>query len=136
MVYFCQMIDVLVLFNPFPPQDPRRLIHMLYMFIITYHCPKGILGLGGKASKNKLKYTCFIIPMTNVLILSVFRTHAQNGCHKVLEIKSTSIFKILALLLFEIKHCICSKTGLHGIHYKDVKMTGASRKRKYSWLCK
>ena len=47
--------------------------------------------------------------MTNVLILSVFRTHAQNGCHKVLEMESTSILKILALLLFENKQCIFSK---------------------------
>ena len=29
------------------PLDPRRPLHMLYMFIATCHCPKGILGLGG-----------------------------------------------------------------------------------------
>ena len=32
------------------PLDPRRPLHMLYMFITTCHCPKVILGLGGKAS--------------------------------------------------------------------------------------
>ena len=34
-------------------------------------------GGGGEASKNKLKDTSFIFPMTNVTILDVFRTHAQ-----------------------------------------------------------
>ena len=37
--------------TPFP-LDPRRPLHMLYMFIATSHCPKGILGQGGKASKT------------------------------------------------------------------------------------
>ena len=44
--------------------------------------------------------------MTNVLILSVFRTHTQNGYQKVLEMKNTSVLNILALLLFENKQCI------------------------------
>ena len=74
---------------------------MLYMFIAIYHCPKGILGLGGKASKNKLKDTNFIFPMTNVTVLSVFRMHAKKEYRKVLEMKSTSILTILALLLLE-----------------------------------
>ena len=42
---------------PPPPPDPRRPLQMLYMFIATCHCPKGIMGLGGKSSKNKLKDT-------------------------------------------------------------------------------
>ena len=37
--------------------------------------------------------------MTNVTILSVFRTHAQNEYRKVLEMKGTYILNILALLL-------------------------------------
>ena len=37
-------------------------------------------GGGGGASKNKLKDTSFIFPMTNVTILGVFRTHAQKEC--------------------------------------------------------
>ena len=62
----------------------------------------GILGLGGgKASKNKLKDASFIFSMTNVTILSIFRTHAQKEYHKVLEMKGTYILNILALLLFE-----------------------------------
>ena len=32
------------------PLDPRRPLHMLYMFIATCHYPKGILGLGGGGS--------------------------------------------------------------------------------------
>ena len=61
---------------PPPPLDPRRPLHMLYICIMTFNCPKGILGLGGKASKNKLKDASFIFSMTNVTILSIFRTHA------------------------------------------------------------
>ena len=59
------------------------------------------LGLGGKASKNKLKDASFIFSMTNITILSIFRTHAQKEYRKVLEMKGTYILNILALLLFE-----------------------------------
>ena len=84
-----------------PPLDPRCPLHMLYICIATFNCPKGILGLGGKASKNKLKDASFIFSMTNVMILSIFRTHAQKEYRKVLEMKGTYILNILALLLFE-----------------------------------
>ena len=70
------------------------------MFLATSHCPKGILGLGGKASKNKLKDTSFIFPMKNVTILGVFPTHAHKEYSKVLEMKSTYILNVLALLFF------------------------------------
>ena len=39
--------------------------------------------------------------MTNVTVLSIFRTHAQKEYRKVLEMKCTYILNILALLLFE-----------------------------------
>ena len=39
--------------------------------------------------------------MTNVTILSIFRTHAQKEYRIVLKIKGTYILNILALLLFE-----------------------------------
>ena len=65
-----------------PPLDPRRPLHMLYICIATFNCPKDILGLGGKASKNKLKDASFIFSMTNVTILSIFRTHAQKEYRK------------------------------------------------------
>ena len=39
--------------------------------------------------------------MTNVTILSIFRTHAQKEYRKVLEMKGTHIQNVLALLLFE-----------------------------------
>ena len=86
---------------PPPPPDPRRPLHMLYICIATFNCPKGILGLGGKASKNKLKDASFLFSMTNVTILSIFRAHAQKEYHKVLEMKGTYILNIFALLLFE-----------------------------------
>ena len=30
-----------------PPLDPSRSLHMLYIYIMTFNCPKGILGQGG-----------------------------------------------------------------------------------------
>ena len=83
------MFDVFLASTTLSPLDPRRPLHMLYIFIATCHCQKGILGLGGKASKNKLKDTSFTFPVTNVTILSIFRTHAQEGYCKVLEMNST-----------------------------------------------
>ena len=38
--------------------------------------------------------------MTNVTILSVFRTHAQYEYDKIWEMKSTPILNILTLLIF------------------------------------
>ena len=88
---------------PPPPLDPRRPLHMLYICIATFNCPKGILGRGGggEASKNKLKDASFIFSMTNVTILSIFRTHAQKEYRIFLEMKGTYILNILELLLFE-----------------------------------
>ena len=72
-----------------------------YTVTIQIQIQKGHLGSrGGKASKNKLKDTSFIFPMTNATILGVFRTHAQKEYGKVWEMKSTPTLNILALLLF------------------------------------
>ena len=101
---FCQIFDVFFrLYNRFPPPplDPRHPLHMLYICIATFNCPKGILGLGGKASKNKLKDASFIFSMANVTILNIFCTHAQKEYRKVCQMKGTYILNILALLLFE-----------------------------------
>ena len=88
---------------PPPPLDPRSPLHMLYICIATFNCPKGILGLGGggEASINKLKDASFIFSMTNVTILSIFRAHAQKEYRKFLEMKGTYILNILEFLLFE-----------------------------------
>ena len=95
---FCQIFDVFFrLYNPFAPLDPRRPLYMLYICIATFNCPKGILGLGGKASKNKLKGASFVFSMTNVTILSIFRAHAQKEYRKVSKMKGTYILNILAL---------------------------------------
>ena len=69
--------------------------------IAIFNCPKGILGLvggggggggrggggggggGGGASKIKMKDANFIFTMTNVTILSIFRTHAQKKYRNV-----------------------------------------------------
>ena len=61
---------------------------------------KGHLRSRGEASKNKLKDTSFIFPMTNVTYLGVVRAHAQKECGKVWEMKSTHILNIVALLFF------------------------------------
>ena len=34
------------------PLDPRRPLHMLYICIAPFNCPKGILGLGGGGGKH------------------------------------------------------------------------------------
>ena len=119
---FCQLFDVFFrLYNPFPPQDPRRPLHMLYICIGTFNYPKGILGLGGKASKNKLKDASFIFSMTDVTILSIFRTHAQKEYRKVLEIKGTYFLNSLPLLVFENLQRIYQNSCLNSTMSKDVK---------------
>ena len=71
---------------------------MLCMYVASsdISLSKVILGLGGKASTNKLKDSNFNFLMTNT---TIFRMHAQVEYLKFLELKSTSIFNILALLL-------------------------------------
>ena len=107
------------------PLDPRRPLHILYICIETFNCPKGILGPGGggggETSKNKLKDSSFIWSMTKVTILSIFRTHAQKEYRKVLEMKGTYILYILALLLFENLQRIYYNSHLNGTQSKDVK---------------
>ena len=99
------MFDVFFgLYNPFPPSPrPEMSFKNVVNVYSGIYLPKGNLEFrgGGGASKNKLKYASFIIPMTNVTTLSIFRTHAQKDYRKTLEMKSTSILNILALLLFE-----------------------------------
>ena len=87
---------------------------MLQMFIATCRCPKGIFGLGGEASTNKLKDTSFIFSMTKVTILIVFRTNAQKEYDKVWEMKRIPITRILAISLFQNQQCIYQKSGLNG----------------------
>ena len=56
------MIDVFFrLYNPFPPLHPRRPLHMLYIYITTFNCPNGILGLGGE---KHLMRRYFWVPKT------------------------------------------------------------------------
>ena len=61
--------------------------------------------------------------MANVTILSIFRTHAQKGYRKVLEMKGTYIPNILALLLFENLQRIYKNYRINGTQSlsKDVK---------------
>ena len=38
--------------TPFP-LDPRRPLHMFYIYILTFNCPKGIFGRGGGGGASK-----------------------------------------------------------------------------------
>ena len=69
--------------------------------------------------------------MTNVTILSIFRTHAERKNHKVSKMKGTYILNILALLLFENLQRIYLNSRLNGTQSKDVKWEGGSRRRKF-----
>ena len=80
---------------PFPP-DQRHPLHMLYMYIGAYHCPKGILGLGGKHLKQTERHQ-FHLFNEKRHNFSVIRTHALKEYQTVLELKSNSILNILAL---------------------------------------
>ena len=86
--------------TPSPPRPKTPFTYVVYVYS-DMSLSKGYLGSRGEASKNKLKDTSFTFPVTNVTILSIFRTHAQKGYCKVLEMNSTSILYSLALLLFE-----------------------------------
>ena len=84
-----------------PPRLKTPFTHVVYLYN-DVHLSKGHLGSGGgEASKNKLKDTSFIFSMTNIKVLSIFRTHAQKEYCKVLETKGIYILNNLVHLLFE-----------------------------------
>ena len=87
--------------TPSPPPRPKTPFTYVVSVYSDMSLSNGHLGSRGEASKNKLKATSFTFPVTNVTILSIFRTHAQEGYCKVLEMNSTSILYSLALLLIE-----------------------------------
>ena len=88
--------------TPFPPRPKTPFTHVVYLYN-GVQLSKGHLGSrgGGGASKNKLKDTSFIFSVTNITILSIFRTHAQKEYCKVLETKGIYILNNVVFLLFE-----------------------------------
>ena len=96
-----KLVSFSLFLDAFParPKMPFRQRHVAININNIYKGHFGSRG-GGEASKNKVRDSSFIFPMTNVTILGVFRTHAQKEYVKVLEIKSTYILNILALLFF------------------------------------
>ena len=84
----------------FRSRTPKMPFGQRHVAINIYNICKRHLGSRGGASKNKLKDTSFILLMTNDTILGVFRTHAQKEYGNVLEMESTPILNILALLFF------------------------------------
>ena len=89
VVYFCQKIGVFFRLYT-PPLDPRRLLHMLYIYRMTFNCPKGILGLGGQASKKTERH----------------QFHLFNGKHHIFEYISYACRKEYCKVL-EAKGIIC-----------------------------
>ena len=71
-------------FDAFPPRPKLSLTYVVNVYS-DMSLSKGHLGSrgGGEVSKKQLKDTNFIFPMTNVMILGVFRTHAQKEYGKV-----------------------------------------------------
>ena len=68
--------------TPFHPRPKTPFTYVVYVYS-DMSLSKGHLGSrGGGAYKNKLKDTSFTFPVTNVTILSIFRTHAQGGHYK------------------------------------------------------
>ena len=68
---------------PPPPPPPRPKTKMPFKYVVNVFSDmslskKHLGSRWGKTSKNKLKDTVFIFPMTNVTMLGEFRTHAQN----------------------------------------------------------
>ena len=96
MVSFSLFLDA----SPPPPPRPKMPFGQGHVVINLYSICKGHFGSRGGASKNKLKDTNFIFLMTNDTIVGVFCTHAQKAYGNVLEMKSTPILNILALLFF------------------------------------
>ena len=94
---------LLPLIQPLSPPRPKTpFTHIVYLYN-DVQLSKGHLGYrgGGEASQNKLKDTSYIFWMTNITLLSIFRTHAQKAYCKVLETKCIYILNNLVLLLFE-----------------------------------
>ena len=83
-----------------PPRPKTPFTHVVYLYN-DVQLSKGHLGARGEASKNKLKDTSFIFSMTNITLLSNFRTHAQKEYCKVLETKGIYILNNLVLLLLK-----------------------------------
>ena len=99
-----KLVSFSLLLDAFPPRPKMPFIYAVNCYSDMslskgHHLGSGGGG-GGEASKNKLKETSFIFPMTNITILGVFRTHAQKEYGLVWETKSIPILNILAFLLF------------------------------------
>ena len=117
-----KLVSFSLFLDAFPPR-PKMPFGQRHVAINIYNICKGHFGSrggGGETSKNKLEDTSFIFPMTHVTILGVFRTHEQKEYGKALEMKSTYILNILALLFFLNSQCIYSKSGLNDTQYKGV----------------
>ena len=88
--------------TPFPPRPKTPFTRVVYLYN-DVQLSKGHLGSRGGGGKHlkKLKDTSLNFSMTNITLLSIFRTHAQKEYCKVLETKGIYIHNNLVLLLFE-----------------------------------
>ena len=72
-----KLVSFSLILDAFPPSPKMPFTYVVNVYS-DMSLSKGILDEGGGASKNKLKKPSFISPMTNVIILGVFRTHAHK----------------------------------------------------------
>ena len=91
-----ELVSFSLFLDAFPPKPKMPFTYVVNIYSNMSLSERHLGSRGGKASKNKLKNTSFIFPMTNVRILGVFRTHVQKEYGKVWEMKSTPILNVLA----------------------------------------
>ena len=96
--------------------DLRCVLHMLCMYVGTFHCPNANLDQwrGGGEKHLKLNWkTCFSFPMANVTYLTFSHTHAQKEDITLFDSKSTSIHSLIIQHVYTLKkwHCIHGQNG-------------------------
>ena len=75
---FFLLVSFSLFLDAFPPR-PKMPFGQRHVAINIYNICKGYFGSRREeASKNKVKDTTFIFPMTNATILGAFRTHAKK----------------------------------------------------------
>ena len=76
---------------------------MLHVYIATFHCPNGILSQGGGRSifKQTGRHKFQLSYDKRHAFSCIFCSHAHKEDIKLLDLRSSSILNISALLLFE-----------------------------------
>ena len=88
-----KLVSFSLFIDAFPPRPKMPFTYVVNVYS-DMSLSKGHLGSRHQAFKNRLKDTSFIFLMTNVTLLGLFRTHAQEEYGKVWEMKSIPILNI------------------------------------------